>query len=192
MIIVEQTDDPYWSLVFNKFPLAGHAIQATDDTASFALGDYALAKPSKNIWSTRWLVLQRPQQPWMSRLILSYFEGWNRRDADLTSSLFAEDAVYVEKPFVPALHGRAEIHRYWQDNVCLLQEDVMARPERIVYDSKGAWISFHASFRREGKPTKVIGLMVIEFDYCTEQIARLSEVFRTSETVHAPQDDLFE
>jgi ketosteroid isomerase-like protein len=48
-------------------------------------------------------------------LIDSFGNGWARGDIDLLMSVYAPEAVFVETPFSPPIHGADEIRRYWSE-----------------------------------------------------------------------------
>ena len=50
-----------------------------------------------------------------------YGKAWERRDADLAASLFADDATYQETPFAEPLLGRDAIRAYWENATCTQQ-----------------------------------------------------------------------
>jgi ketosteroid isomerase-like protein len=80
-------------------------------------------------------------------LIDSFARGWSKADAELLASVFTEDAVFLETPFVEPIKGVVAIKRYWAD-VPYHQSEITVTTGEIYV--AGPWFSteFRARFRR--------------------------------------------
>lgn len=80
-------------------------------------------------------------------LIDDFARGWSRANVELLASVFSEEAVFLETPFVEPLKGLAAIRRYWSD-VPFHQAEITVTTGEIYV--AGPWFSteFRARFRR--------------------------------------------
>lgn len=80
-------------------------------------------------------------------LIDTFARGWSKANAELLASVFADEAVFLETPFVAPIKGLAAIRRYWAD-VPFHQSEITVTTGEIYV--AGPWFSteFRARFRR--------------------------------------------
>ncbi len=80
-------------------------------------------------------------------LIDAFAQGWSKPNVDLLTSVFAEEAVFIETPFAQPIRGVAAIRRYWSD-VPYHQSEISVTTGEVYL--AGPWFSteFHARFRR--------------------------------------------
>jgi len=80
-------------------------------------------------------------------LIDAFAKGWSKANVDLVASIFTEEAIFLETPFVEPLKGLAAIRRYWSD-VPFHQSEITVTTGEIYL--AGPWFSteFRARFRR--------------------------------------------
>lgn len=94
------------------------------------------------------LELDSPAARTLARgLIDDFAKGWSRANVELLASVFTEEAVFLETPFVEPLKGLAAIKRYWSD-VPFHQSEITVTTGEIYV--AGPWFSteFRARFRR--------------------------------------------
>jgi ketosteroid isomerase-like protein len=94
------------------------------------------------------LELDSPATRTLARgLIDDFAKGWSKANVELLASVFAEEAVFLETPFVEPLRGLAAIKRYWSD-VPFHQSEITVTTGEIYV--AGPWFSteFRARFRR--------------------------------------------
>lgn len=94
------------------------------------------------------LELDSPTTRTLARgLIDDFAKGWSRANVELLASVFTEEAVFLETPFVEPLKGLAAIKRYWSD-VPFHQSEITVTTGEIYV--AGPWFSteFRARFRR--------------------------------------------
>lgn len=80
-------------------------------------------------------------------LIDAFARGWSKANLDIIMGIFAEEAVFIEAPFVAPLTGTAAIRRWWADVPYYQSEITVTTGEVFV---AGPWFSteFKAVFRR--------------------------------------------
>ena len=80
-------------------------------------------------------------------LIDDFAKGWSKANVELLASVFTEEAVFLETPFVEPLKGLTAIRRYWSD-VPFHQSEITVTTGEIYV--AGPWFSteFRARFRR--------------------------------------------
>ena len=81
-------------------------------------------------------------------LIDGFGQAWSRGDVDAITSVFSEDAVFVETPFSEPLRGPGPIRRYWLE-VPLHQSEISFSSGEIY--AAGPWFGteFKCVFRRK-------------------------------------------
>lgn len=81
------------------------------------------------------------------QLIDTFIAGWSKADVARIMSVFTENAVFLETPFVPPLTGTEAIRRYWAD-VPYHQSEITASSGEVYL--AGPWFSteFKVVFRR--------------------------------------------
>lgn len=77
----------------------------------------------------------------------TFARGWSKANVELLVSVFAEEALFLETPFAPAVKGAPAIRRYWSD-VPYHQSEITVTTGEIY--AAGPWFSteFRARFRR--------------------------------------------
>ena len=100
----------------------------------------------------------------LDRWIDTYRRAWIEADAELVTTLFAEDGEYRWSLLEPPAVGREEIRRYWERETGKQAEvDVVfgtpfaIAPDRVV-------VEFWTRMRFEGEPVTLPGCMFLGFD----------------------------
>lgn len=94
------------------------------------------------------LELDSPATRGLARSLIDDFaKGWSKANVELLASVFTEEAVFLETPFVEPLKGLPAIRRYWSD-VPFHQSEITVTTGEIYV--AGPWFSteFRARFRR--------------------------------------------
>ncbi len=92
----------------------------------------------------------------------AYKRAWETRDAEAAAALFAETAVYQEKPFGKPMRGRATIRAYWE-HIPRTQDDIRFHYKVIGLASDGGTVHWWASFVRlpSGKRLHLDGVAAV-------------------------------
>jgi ketosteroid isomerase-like protein len=105
-------------------------------------------------------------------LIDTFGKGWERGDVEAVSSVFADDAVFVETPFSKPDRGLAAIRAYWKDIPLHQSETKFSSGEIYV---AGPWFAteFRCTFRRRRTGEQVDARGAI---FCETKGGKISEM----------------
>jgi ketosteroid isomerase-like protein len=105
-------------------------------------------------------------------LIDTFGQGWERGDAATVTSVFAEDAVFLETPFSREDRGIEAIRAYWKD-IPLHQAETKFTSGEIY--TAGPWFAteFRCTFRRRRTGEAVDARGAI---FCETKDGKISEM----------------
>jgi len=113
-----------------------------------------------------------PTRELARELVDAFARGWSKTNLDLISSVFSEQATFLETPFAEPLRGAEAIRRYWSE-VPVNQAEITVTTGEIY--TAGPWFSteFKALFRRRrtGEWVEARGAL-----FCETEGERISEM----------------
>ncbi len=139
-------------------------------------------------WRTRWIVVRAAAASPSIQLLQKYFAAWESRDVDALPDIFAPEAIYREKPHVPALVGLHAIERYWRE-VVGEQRDMTFRFRRVAQIANGAIVEWESHFVDASASNHLAGMMTIELNSERDRIVELREYFRTKHHQNSSKAD---
>ncbi len=178
---IERKHDPIWQTIADCAPRALLPTMwgCTDSTRVDATAvSVEIPTPSA---ITRFLVQRAPENKWIMSLLELYFRAWREQSIDLLDYIFAEDAIYQDKPNQLPLQGLEQIREYWREKV-LSQRNVAVTVKRCSYTADQAWAEWEASFERKNIWFNVKGILVISVEPKSRSIYALHEYYSTDKS----------
>ncbi len=173
LTVIERGDDRLWAV------LEAQARESVLVRRTGCLDVHApTADGTSRTWATRWLTFEPGPYQHCERAVRGYLTAWRKRDPDHLPAVFAEEAIYQDKPFQPAIEGLAGIREYWRKEVAS-QRSVAVVVESVAYRPDGAHLEWTARLARGEDTVKVVyGFMVMEIS-SSGLIRELRECYRS-------------
>ncbi|HEX3091270.1 MAG TPA: nuclear transport factor 2 family protein [Candidatus Angelobacter sp.] len=102
------------------------------------------------------------------KVIDVYQEAWKKRDPDLITTIFTDNAVYHEYVLAKPIRGKTGIWHYWQSRVAGGQDNIEFRLINVYIDGNTAIAEWEAFFdaihSRARKHMKEVAILEFEGD----------------------------
>ena len=116
-------------------------------------------------------------------LVEKYFDAWTTQSVELVTDIFAQDAIYDDKPGKKeSMQGIEAIQDYWKTNP-LSQRNIHINYRIAGFSADNSvWSEFSGNFDVDGQRVNIKGVIKFTIDFGSRKVTRLTEYFTTEKT----------